>query len=105
MSVREPAPIHTMIVQGATRCLVIQHACQRRDARVVPTFPSYKPKGHRESVAWATANETMAEVWHNQDVAAKDFGPMLAPLADDAELIVQGIAVGPFTGKAAMAAP
>ena len=47
----------------------------------------------------------MAEVWHNHDVVAKDVGPMLAPFADDPSEIVQGIAVGPFTGKAAIAAP
>ncbi len=72
---------------------------------LVHTVPPYEPKGHRESVAWATANETMAEVWHNQDVAATDFGPMLAPFADDAERDRSGYRVGPFTGKAAMAAP
>ena len=39
----------------------------------------------------------------NQGVTSDDFGPMLALFTDDAELIFDGITVGPFRGKAAIA--
>ncbi|MFN8540314.1 MAG: hypothetical protein U0232_22915 [Thermomicrobiales bacterium] len=40
----------------------------------------------------------------NQGVRTGDFGPMLAPFAPDATLTFVGIPVGPFHGKAAIAA-
>jgi steroid Delta-isomerase len=40
----------------------------------------------------------------NQGVRSGDFEPMLAQFADDAELIFEGIPVGPFKGKPAIAA-
>jgi steroid Delta-isomerase len=38
----------------------------------------------------------------NQGVRSGDFGPMLAQFADDAELVFEGIPVGPFKGKPAI---
>ena|SRR5215212_10138131 len=40
----------------------------------------------------------------NQGVRTGDFGPMLVHFTDDADLIFAGIPVGPFHGKAAVAA-
>ncbi len=40
----------------------------------------------------------------NQGVRTGDWGPMLAHFTDDAELYFTGIPVGPFQGKAAIAA-
>jgi hypothetical protein len=40
----------------------------------------------------------------NQGVRTGDWGPMLAHFTDDAELYFTGIPVGPFHGKAAIAA-
>ena len=40
----------------------------------------------------------------NQGVRSGDFGPMLAQFTDDSELLFEGISVGPFRGKAAIAA-
>lgn len=39
----------------------------------------------------------------NQGVRTGDFSPMLAPFAPDATLAFEGIPVGPFHGKAAIA--
>jgi hypothetical protein len=39
----------------------------------------------------------------NEAVRSGDFGPMLEPFADDAELVFEGVPVGPFRGKAAIA--
>lgn len=40
----------------------------------------------------------------NQGVRSGDFGPMLEQFTDDSELLFEGIPVGPFRGKAAIAA-
>lgn len=40
----------------------------------------------------------------NAGVASGDFGPMLAAFTDDAEMVFEGIPVGPFHGKQAIAA-
>jgi hypothetical protein len=40
----------------------------------------------------------------NAGVRGGDFGPMLEVLADDAELVFEGIPVGPFHGRAAIGA-
>ena len=40
----------------------------------------------------------------NQGVQSGDFGPMLEQFTDDSELLFEGIPVGPFRGKAAIAA-
>jgi steroid Delta-isomerase len=37
-------------------------------------------------------------------VRTGDFGPMLARFADDAELVFEGVPVGPFAGRDAIAA-
>jgi steroid Delta-isomerase len=39
----------------------------------------------------------------NAGVRSGDFGPMLDQLAEDAELVFEGIPVGPFAGRAAIA--
>ena len=41
---------------------------------------------------------------HNAGVRSGDFGPMLERLADDAELVFEGVPVGPFRGVDAIAA-
>ena len=40
----------------------------------------------------------------NQGVRTGDFGPMLERLTDDAELAFEGVPVGPFAGREAIAA-
>ena len=40
----------------------------------------------------------------NEGVRSGDFGPMVAAFADDAELHFQGVPVGPFVGRDAIAA-
>lgn len=40
----------------------------------------------------------------NQGARSGDFGPMLEQFTDDSELLFEGIPVGPFRGKAAIAA-
>jgi hypothetical protein len=40
----------------------------------------------------------------NQGVRSGDFGPMLEQFTDDSELLFEGIPVGPFRGKVAIAA-
>ena len=40
----------------------------------------------------------------NQGVRSGDFGPMLEGFTDDAELVFEGIPVGPFRGREAIAA-
>ena len=40
----------------------------------------------------------------NQGVRSGDFGPMLEGFTDDAELVFEGIPVGPFHGREAIAA-
>jgi hypothetical protein len=40
----------------------------------------------------------------NQGVRSGDFAPMLAELTDDAQLVFEGIPVGPFHGRDAIAA-
>jgi hypothetical protein len=40
----------------------------------------------------------------NQGVRSGDFGPMLEQFTDDSELLFEGIPVGPFRGKATIAA-
>lgn len=40
----------------------------------------------------------------NAGVRSGDFGPMVAAFAEDAELAFEGIPVGPFVGRAAIAA-
>ena len=40
----------------------------------------------------------------NQGVRSGNFGPMLEQFTDDSELLFEGIPVGPFLGKAAIAA-
>lgn len=40
----------------------------------------------------------------NVGVRTGDFGPMVAAFADDAELVFEGIPVGPFAGREAIAA-
>jgi steroid Delta-isomerase len=39
----------------------------------------------------------------NEAIRTGDFGPMLAHFTDDAELVFEGIPVGPFVGKQAIA--
>jgi steroid delta-isomerase len=39
----------------------------------------------------------------NRGVRSGDFGPMVAAFADDAELVFEGIPVGPFVGREAIA--
>jgi steroid delta-isomerase len=39
----------------------------------------------------------------NHGVRSGDFGPMVAAFADDAELVFEGIPVGPFVGREAIA--
>jgi steroid Delta-isomerase len=39
----------------------------------------------------------------NHGVRTRDFGPMVAAFADDAELVFEGIPVGPFVGREAIA--
>jgi hypothetical protein len=41
---------------------------------------------------------------HNAGVTSGDFGPMLARFAADAELVFEGVPVGPFRGVDAIAA-
>jgi hypothetical protein len=41
---------------------------------------------------------------HNDCVRSGDFGPMLARFADEAELVFEGVPVGPFRGIEAIAA-
>jgi hypothetical protein len=38
----------------------------------------------------------------NQGVRTADFGPMVAAFAEDAELVFEGIPVGPFVGRDAI---
>ena len=40
----------------------------------------------------------------NQGVRSGDFAPMLEHFSDDAEFAIRGLPVGPFIGKAAIAA-
>ena len=40
----------------------------------------------------------------NAGVRSGDFGPMLAAFAEDAELVFEGIPVGPFSGRKAIGA-
>jgi steroid Delta-isomerase len=40
----------------------------------------------------------------NEGVRSGDFGPMLAAFAPDAEMVFEGVPVGPFMGRAAIAA-
>ncbi len=40
----------------------------------------------------------------NAGVRTGDFGPMLEQFAEDAELVFEGVPVGPFRGRAAIAA-
>jgi hypothetical protein len=40
----------------------------------------------------------------NEGVRSGDFAPMLAELTDDAELVFEGIPVGPFRGREAIGA-
>jgi steroid delta-isomerase len=40
----------------------------------------------------------------NQGVRSGDFGPMLEHFTDDAELVFEGVPVGPFHGKETIAA-
>jgi steroid Delta-isomerase len=40
----------------------------------------------------------------NRGVRTGDWAPMLAQFADDAELVFEGVPVGPFRGKEAIAA-
>jgi steroid delta-isomerase len=40
----------------------------------------------------------------NHGVRTGDWAPMLAQFADDAELVFEGVPVGPFRGKEAIAA-
>ena len=40
----------------------------------------------------------------NAGVRSGDFGPMVAAFADDAEVVFEGIPVGPFGGRDAIAA-
>lgn len=40
----------------------------------------------------------------NAGVRSRDFGPMLEHFTDDAELVFEGVPVGPFTGRDAIAA-
>ena len=40
----------------------------------------------------------------NAGVRSGDFGPMVAAFSDDAELVFEGIPVGPFSGRDAIAA-
>jgi len=40
----------------------------------------------------------------NEGVRSGDFGPMLAGFAPDAEMIFEGVPVGPFAGREAIAA-
>jgi steroid delta-isomerase len=39
----------------------------------------------------------------NAGVRSGDFGPMLEPFADDAEMVFEGVPVGPFLGRGAIA--
>jgi steroid Delta-isomerase len=39
----------------------------------------------------------------NEGVRSGDFGPMLAAFAADAELVFEGVPVGPFVGREAIA--
>jgi steroid Delta-isomerase len=39
----------------------------------------------------------------NQGIRTGDFAPMLAQFTDDAELVFEGVPVGPFAGKQAIA--
>jgi steroid delta-isomerase len=39
----------------------------------------------------------------NAGVRSGDFGPMLEPFADDAEMAFEGVPVGPFVGRDAIA--
>jgi steroid Delta-isomerase len=39
----------------------------------------------------------------NQGIRTGDFEPMLAQFTDDAELVFEGVPVGPFNGKQAIA--
>ena len=39
----------------------------------------------------------------NEGVRSGDYGPMLEQFADDAELAFEGVSVGPFRGKTAIA--
>ena len=40
----------------------------------------------------------------NEGVRSGDFGPMLLAFAADAEMVFEGVAAGPFVGRAAIAA-
>ena len=40
----------------------------------------------------------------NQGVRSGDYAPMLEQFADDAELVFEGVAAGPFSGKETIAA-
>jgi steroid delta-isomerase len=40
----------------------------------------------------------------NEGVRTGDFGPMAAAFTDDAEMVFEGVPVGPFVGRAAIAA-
>ena len=40
----------------------------------------------------------------NEGVRTGDFGPMVAAFSEDAELVFEGIPVGPFAGREALAA-
>jgi steroid Delta-isomerase len=40
----------------------------------------------------------------NEGVRTGDFAPMLEHFTDDAELVFEGVPVGPFSGRAAIAA-
>jgi steroid Delta-isomerase len=40
----------------------------------------------------------------NAGVCSGDFGPMVAAFAEDAELVFEGIPVGPFSGREAIGA-
>jgi hypothetical protein len=39
----------------------------------------------------------------NHGIRTGDFGPMLAAFTDDAELVFEGVPVGPFVGREAIA--
>ena len=42
--------------------------------------------------------------FHNAGVRSGDFGPMLGSFAEDAELVFEGVPVGPYRGLDAIAA-